>query len=294
VDQRKKITIKITGGLGNQIFKFMSSFRVACIAEKELNLDLTWYSPRIQGKPELTKRNFELDYFPNLANFKRICTFAPPLDYQLGRLLRRLPNKVLTSLGYCTDDNLDLFEELARVRVMDGNFEDVNLLPPSKKVVQLLDFPDWHSNWLRANLEDIPQQGFIAMHVRLGDYLKFPKVYDVLKPNYYLDSLESVPENLSKLPIWLFSDDLLIAKSVLPSSIRISREVFTAEDVIPGEVLRLMSKAKVIVTAHSTFSWWAGYLGINSGFTEHVTIPKRYLANEVSSHRLRYSRFVSI
>jgi len=53
----------------------------------------------------------------------------------------------------------------------------------------------------------------IGIHVRLGDYLSYLKLFDIIPVEYYKNALDNY--NLSNYKIILFSDDINMAKKKL-------------------------------------------------------------------------------
>lgn len=66
-NRKPKITVRLSGGLGNQIFKAMAGVNLANVTESELILDTTWYSYPRSIDTQVYPRNLELDYFANLG-----------------------------------------------------------------------------------------------------------------------------------------------------------------------------------------------------------------------------------
>jgi hypothetical protein len=94
---------------------------------------------------------------------------------------------------------------------------------------------------------------FIAVHIRRGDYLKFPDHHPILAEEYYHQALERLPD----LPLIVFTND----KSWVPYAKFLrnkSYEVANFEDY--GHDLYLMTKASAFVVANSSFSWWGAWL----------------------------------
>ena len=112
------------------------------------------------------------------------------------------------------------------------------------------------------------------IHVRRGDYVKVADKFGLLSKSYYLNSLKKIRDDGFAGPIWVFSDDILSAKALLDEGEFISaRFIEQSVDSSPEESLILMSMAKVIVIANSTYSWWAASLNVDKSL---VISPKTW------------------
>lgn len=119
---------------------------------------------------------------------------------------------------------------------------------------------------------ELPKNGFIAIHVRGGDYLKKGSPYLELNGDYYKMALELLSELNSNLPKLVFTDDVPAAKEVLSG---ITNLDFVNDHLLSAaESMTLMSKASGIVTANSTFSYWAAMI---SSSQSHVVSPKQWM-----------------
>jgi hypothetical protein len=280
------VTTLITGGLGNQLFKIMAGIRIADELNKDLIVDISHYESDKSGDTKLIRRELELDYFPNLAQFNFHKGNINFYKRNFIRIVKKVPIFIRIRLGYFDDNAMNAGRSHKFITTLIGSFENVDFLPDKKRISDLLTFPSATSMWFENHYKRIQLESPVLIHVRQGDYLNFPQIYDLLTPNYYCEGIAKLFEKLGERKIWVFSDDPKMAMDWLGDSLENFEIEFiaTPESVKPGEVLRLMSVAEGIVTAHSTFSWWAAFIGWINGTTKSVVIPSKYFS---SSSNLR-------
>ncbi len=122
---------------------------------------------------------------------------------------------------------------------------------------------------------ELPRNGFIAIHVRGGDYRKKGSPYLALNGDYYEMALGLSFELNPNLPKLVFTDDVPAAKEVLSG---ITNLAFVNDDLLSAaEIMIIMSKASGIITANSTFSYWAAMISSGQSL---VVSPKRWMKNE--------------
>lgn len=283
-----RIRCSVTGGLGNQLFKSIGAINLAKRLSRLPELDISWYYYAKQGKDGITKRRFELEYFPNImSSFEGIfCSAAPLIDKRMNQLMRRSPKSLRNRMGIYIEEEVEQISIKHKKAKIVANFEHVKYLPEENHLKTLLQPIQQMSSWQERELSNIGSKDFIGVHVRLGDYLKFPQIYNVLTPNYYLDALSELPNEFNYYPIILFSDDPKLANYWLGNTVPVDYSVKVDSHTHSAETMMLLSKAKAIITAHSTFSWWAARIGTLEGTTTQVVIPKKYFADQKgqSSH----------
>ncbi len=101
---------------------------------------------------------------------------------------------------------------------------------------------------------------YCAVHVRLGDMLRYKSSLGVLSEDYYKRAIELVKSNL-ELEMQLISDDFKSALLMLPKlELNIDNEIATKErqDSLLG-FFRILG-AKGVVVSNSTYSYWAAFL----------------------------------
>ena len=121
--------------------------------------------------------------------------------------------------------------------------------------------------------QQLSGDGFLAIHVRGGDYLKKNSEYSRLSSAYYISGLSTLSQIQGQLRTLVFTDDLKFAKHLLA---KIPDLQFMESNLTAAESMKLMSNAKGIVCANSTFSYWAS---IMSGESSSIVAPKNWMTN---------------
>lgn len=278
----------MTGGLGNQLFKTMAALNISQILGAELKIDISWFTHFRDHSGRVQSRKFELDYFPRLRTIDTVHNNSARFQRRYRQLVRRLPSPAVTYIGYCTDKNVVESLERRNIRTLDGNFEQINLLPSNIELKKWLAFPESKSKWFIQEAENLGDD-FVAVHVRMGDYENLSEIYGFMTPNYYVQAVEKLTSISDCRKLVLFSDDTSTALAWLRNRISFDYIVEPKFGVDSGEVLRLMSMGTGVIMAHSTFSWWAAKFASLREENSVVIMPSRFLMHEENvSARLGY------
>jgi hypothetical protein len=131
-------------------------------------------------------------------------------------------------------------------------------------------FKEYHQNFVKP-IESELKGDFIALHIRRGDYLKFPNHHPVLNEEYYVAALELLPD----WPIVIFTDE----KSYVGELKFLKNRRYLVSDFQDfGHDLCLMTSARAIIIANSSFSWWGAWLSN----AELVCAPKEWFGSELA------------
>ena len=130
---------------------------------------------------------------------------------------------------------------------------------------------------LNKVLEKVPEvsmENSVTLHVRRGDYVNTNNLYLLLDTQYYMNALASIP-NVDVVIV--VSDDSYWCREnlLLSTSARIVFSPF--DDELSDFVLLYLGKH--LITANSSYSWWAAFLkGLYSNWTHPGTIiaPERW------------------
>ena len=276
--RNRKVTVKLQGGLGNQLFIYFAGLTLAKKRSVPLVIDTTILK---LGLTDHGSEIFKLD-----LDFNQI-TGKPPgtlkaLGYRVWNKLIRvsylmnlLDRKIFMNyrsnkVGY--DENL---WNLPAGSTLFGYFQTWKFLDFIVKegFIKTI-FPRSPSIWFQNTLKEIFEQNPIVIHVRRGDYVKVADKFGLLSKSYYLNSLKKIRDDGFDGPVWVFSDDILSAKALLNEGEFMSANfIEQSADSTPEESLVLMSMAKVIVIANSTYSWWAASLNVEKSL---VICPKTW------------------
>jgi len=267
--EMKKIYLEMHGGLGNQLFIFALLF---VLLKKDPN-----------AKIYLDKTKFFL---------RRIHD-----GFLLNDLINRLNRKLYHSVKYSILPNFFLkFLKFFRTNI-DINQENepyvFQKLEIIKNYVILSGY--WQSykyffdiqNDLRVFLHqflndqnDLDKindfvskisQTKIAIHVRRGDYVKL-KTYGLLSNDYYSNSIKYFQRLYPRAQYFVFSDDINLVKN--EKLFQMPVIYIQPKNISSINSLYLMSQCDHFITANSSFSWWAAFLGNHKD--KKVVTPKKW------------------
>jgi hypothetical protein len=235
----EQIYVKITGGLGNQLFGLAAGLEQANRLGCGLVLLTNNYRPG-------GTRKFSLDqlHLPShvsvLNESKRPRFFA-----------RR---KTFREKGFSYDPSVF---SVRPGMVMEGYFQSPKYFPNTKDLLRELVFPqDWVSESLDESI--VP---FTAVHVRRGDYLeaKTRAFHGVVGPSYFRNSLELLGRLNGFNRTIVFTDSPSHVRDEI-SLFGQGAELFSPDtEVDELETIRVMGRASRIVISNSSFSWWAAW-----------------------------------
>lgn len=111
-----------------------------------------------------------------------------------------------------------------------------------------------------------------AVHVRRGDYLQHPDL-QTCDSDYYFRAMEILRGKVPGVVFKIYSDDPVWCREHFrESDVRVVSEPGGA--VSPLGDLVEMSRAEHHITANSTYSWWAAWLGKKTG--QLVILPREW------------------
>jgi len=272
------IIVRLSGGLGNQLFQYAVGRRLALIHQTELLLDCEYYRSTPTSD---TQRDYELWRYPISA---RVTAGMESLWCRLhgGKITGRLgvnwggwrlfrerifdfDNAVLevgnkTYLSGYWQSNL-YFEDIAQII----RSELTPIVLPAEKDSKLM------SQMLKTNS--------VSVHFRRGDYVT-QKItatkHGSCSLQYYKTALAKMSSLVCDPHFFVFSDDMEWVKQnmAFPGE---TTFVDHNDSKAAFQDLRLMSKCKNHVIANSSFSWWGAWLNVSK--EKHVISPATWFAD---------------
>ena len=258
--RRKYITVKLVGGLGNQLFIWATAMAISKSNNYEVKFDAsecTQYGceldrfgieltskPSITPNGELRSRYFET---PNLAvslirNLRTRMRF-----FRVGRIFWERPGGFDKSVFDIKDG-----------KVLRGYFQSYKYFEDLQEIIlKTLGSLKFESKQFLSLSISLSSSPWVAIHIRRQDYEDLQNTFGIVGVNYYkqaMDQIESLIPNVRK---FVFSDDIDQAKLLFPDC---DGYIGRSELESAAETLVLMSRANAIIGANSSFSWWAAFL----------------------------------
>lgn len=256
---RGKTLVRVTGGLGNQLFSYVAGMFLQETLGHNVRFYFTGNSviPSRKRSPTITYLNL-----PKLHDSIFLFSGTPVLgDLSLFAKGRKHAFKQIGT-GYAGP-----LDEIERGAIVEGHFQTHGYLSklPNGLIPGGLELIREPSQWLTDLVSRAQEEKPIMVHIRRGDYAQAPGLWGMLNQDWYLNAIQIVQDRLGERPVWIFSDDKVLAAkfgSTFPSN------QVSVIDAPPGvneaEELVLMSSGFANIIANSSFSWWAASLSRSS------------------------------
>lgn len=237
---RSLAVVPLRGGFGNQLFGW--AYGVA-LNERGTRV----YFDRGNG----LGRGFELD---GLIQSNRLISLPTRVLWRLGRedRFKRLEKARLIFREDQSKPPQDFPEELGTLSFHWGYWQSLDYFEPvADKVAKDL------LNWLPPGPQTLNEE--CALHVRRGDYVSdeaAAKTLGVLPLEYYSKAIEYM-RSVGHTKFTVYTDDPDWARMhilTLDTDMQLSTETSALGDFLA------MSRSGGLITANSSFSWWAGFL----------------------------------
>ncbi len=256
------IIIRLRSGLGNQMFQY-AFFRQMQYwhGPERVKLDISTYHWKVHNGLELDKV-FNLDLQKDSIPAEVALQYAD-VGYEFRqRLLRRLRGKRHQSYKYWKDLEFEDYKRLGDVYLEGFWNEEKYFRDVQQDIRKAYTFKKDLNEDDLGMLEMISNTESVAVHVRRGDYKKFPKAFPMCRPSYYAEAREMIKAKRDNLIFFVFSDEIDWCRK----NLSFPEKAFFVENRNPDEAWKdmfLMSKCRHNIIANSTFSWWAAWLNNN-------------------------------
>lgn len=108
-----------------------------------------------------------------------------------------------------------------------------------------------------------PRFGWCSIHVRRGDYLKYPDKHPVVTEDYMEIAIDQMVKRTGVRNFMVFSDDIPFCKEWMDADFYDDCHFEFSEGRTEQEDLELMSGCEHNIISNSTFSWWGAWLSQN-------------------------------
>ena len=280
------ITVKLKGGLGNQLFQYALGRNLSLINETNLILDISNFASD-------KLRNYALGSFniPNTVTLSNKSNLKNKFLYALGKKNLPLSRILKLQINFINEYKFEFNDNILQSpnnSFLDGYWQSEKYFNSIEHTIRndlLLnhEFSEAHKNLLN----EILNTNSVSIHVRRGDYANNPttKAYHGLCPiDWYVQAINKIKETEGNTHFFIFSDDVDWVKSNLKSTERITY-VSNGACGSDSDEMTLMSRCKHNIIANSSFSWWAAWL--NNNPAKIVIAPSRWFsAKDINTNDL--------
>ena len=260
-DKDQTILVATVDGIGNQMTQYAFALYLKKLG-KNTKIDPRWFRQSNSYRMELLSK---FNLLPSVS-------FCSKHESSVFPVAKQEENKNLI-YGFDWDKikgNIILFGYWQDYQYIKGNEEDL------KKAFTLKNLELDDKNKLL--LDEIKSKNSVMIHIRRGDYFKFPERYNVLDREYYKNAIEIIKEKVKDPYFYLFGEDVEWIKENIP----LNCNEYTVVDINLGDEskcifdLELMKNCKHQIIANSTFSWWSAILNDNK---DKVVVAPKYWGN---------------
>ena len=281
------IIIRMTGGLGNQMFQYALYLKLRAMGKEVKMDDFTEYEGR-EARP-LSLWAFGIEY--DRASREELCRMTDGFLDPVSRIRRKLFGR--KSLEYMEKDcNFDP-EILNRdPAYLTGYFQSEKYFADiEEEVRQAFRFSEriWEGipsqllERIRSYEQQIKTTMAVSVHIRRGDYLQNEEAYGgICTERYYKTAIEHVKKRQQDASFFVFTNDPDYAGEWILKNFGQEKERFVLIEGTQEENgyldLYLMSLCRHHILANSSFSWWGAYL--NPSREKMVIVPHKWFGNQ--------------
>ena len=240
-----KVTVKLMGGLGNQLFQWAYGMALR-VKGYEAEYDISAYIGNLH-------RQYWLEPLVGSQPLGNSCQREVYEGSHIFHPDALMPSYDSKMIGYWQTEQY--FSHIANYIRSEFNTR-------------------WMQNDLTGRARDIEKEIYasnsVFLHVRRQDYVHLQHFHGLLPIEYYREALK-ITRAMHDVKVFVFSDDLVWCKEYLPQDFTFVTGTNMWEDI------RLMAGCKHAVLANSSFSWWGAWLGDNQ-FGRTVVAPKKWFA----------------
>lgn len=256
------ISIRIRGGLGNQLFQYATAYSIAKELNEDLGLEITSYQTRQWPRYELEKLKIQPDAIINPKIGKSV------LDKAIfNKIKSRLSIGIGTNRFKETGEVTSFHSEVCNVKrntYLNGFFQNEKYFLKYREQLLKQFRPNFNleaesKKWIGKVGEDES----VAIHVRRGDYVKIGCGIDMA---YYDTAIQIIATRIRNPHFYVFSDEIKFCEEYFSkySDYRFDyiNDIPDSENKDINEFF-VMSACKNQIIANSSFSWWGAWLNNN-------------------------------
>lgn len=261
MSDKKQIAVRISDGLGNQMFQYAFAYVLSKETQHQILLDPFFWKRGL--------RQYQINKYSLSLNRRWI---SPIKEYILGLGPVRIPHlrkkyreKLCVKKWKLVEDNaVRSIEDIEAIECdyiyARGYWQRAALFDAYYEKL-CKEFSPQFSLGEKAEVyrQQMRRENSVSLHIRRTDYVR--GVNSVcLDWDFYKLALQRLKEGIGDFTLYLFTDD----KEYAREKFRL-HDFVLVEDCADYEEMELMHACKHHIVANSSFSFWGAYLGENRG-----------------------------
>lgn len=287
------IIIKLTSGLGNQMFQFAL---YKYFENQGVEVKVDHYNAINQNFG--AGYGFEIENVFNLNVNKAIKEDIDKLkssDSLLVKLFRRFNIVIGKSKNHYLEPHFEFDPSVKSInnsKYLDGYWQSIKYFENIQDIIK--NSFSFNINSSSQNLKTKEQMGkvnSVSVHVRRGDYVNNKLHGGICNESYYKKAINCITDRVEKPIFYVFSDDIMWCRNHL----NIENAIYVDWNINNESYrdMELMTKCKHNIIANSSFSWWGAYLNKNKN--QIVICPDKWFNDtQINTSDLYLSQWIKI
>ncbi|MDQ8205630.1 alpha-1,2-fucosyltransferase [Pelagicoccus sp. SDUM812003] len=280
------IIVRVSGGIGNQLFQYAIGRAASHHHQVPLKLDTTSYETYTLHNGFRLKQFLTQSEIAKEQEIRRL----KGADNLIYRALRRAG--IIKRNTYYSEKERTIFDPVALSKnpvYLDGYWQNEKYFSNIRQILLQETQP---SEPLSTQAQDLflmtQRSNTVSIHVRRGDYLNHPEI-GVLSLDYYKNATDYIKSKVQSPKFYIFSNDLEWCEQNLNF---IKNPIYVNNTVTEIDDITLMSQCQHNIIANSSFSWWAAWL--NQRTHKIVISPKKWMAENNRGYRWALESWIEL
>jgi len=283
----RKIKINLLGGLGNQLYG--------------LALALALVSQTKSTRLTLSDRLIPFGSNPS----RRLVVNQLGLSRNNRIQFVRTNSRIAQIIGR-TNALRRIWWKITRMKEQDFTLNAKSIWSPNPNIQNKLVLSDYFNDWFYAELalkhgalsnrpnlkktsralaveeENLKKEHNVFLHIRIGDYLDYPEIFQLLPEEYYFSALKELHSGIGiKSKFNIVSESAKEVHVYYPKLAKLAERIIDNQSGMSDiETFKLMCESRSLIAANSTFSIWAAWFVQSNGGSVVVPVENSEIAGE--------------
>ena len=272
------ITIRLKGGLGNQMFQYAFAKGIAHSLNTDFQIDCSLLLDRARGK-DMVYRDYDLDILNVRENFSirpsNLRMLYKIHSSKVGKVMR---GRILSGKSYIKEKHFhvdqDLLKNLIDGALYDGWWQSPQYFSHIEKELRedfVLKIQPLESSV--SILDRIKRVNSVCLNVRRTDFVA-NKTLNTTNQKYFIEAASHMASLVESPVFFIFSDDIDWCRE----NIKLDYPFEIVDHEMKGfkfsNYMRLMISCHHFIIPNSSFAWWAAWL--NEELDKKVIAPQTW------------------